>query len=128
MSNNSSRSIHSVLDSLGVSYDEITVGDEEYLYTLGTGETSYSTGAAAFAYFATDLADLAGDADFAPPTYSDFCDAASAVDIDANDWDALAVALAMRGHRLTRPGCCSPALTDREYRLVRLAAGGVVES
>lgn len=108
------------LADLGISNETIEINGIEYVVTTGTGERSYGSdlgGSAAFAYDADDVAD-AGQ----PKNYSEFCEETSPVGEDDPNWLDLAVALACRGQRLTVAGACTPALTDREYQIARLAA------
>lgn len=108
------------LSDLRISNETIEINGSTYVVTTGTGERSYGDdlgGSASFAYDADDVADLEQVADYAA-----FCDAVSPVGEDDPNWLDLAVALATRGQRLTIAGACSPALTDREYRIARIAA------
>ncbi len=108
------------LSDLEIKHSIITVDGERYVITHDTGEMSFGAdlgGGAAFAYRAHDVAELVQ-----PESYADFCDSATALDDQDSDWDAVAVACAVRGWRLTLAGACTPALTDREYTLVRMAA------
>jgi hypothetical protein len=112
------KSTDNVLDRLGIAHEELTVYGIDYVIASGTGEVHYGSalGRAAFAYDADDLDVPASD-------YTDFCERVDPIGPDDPNWDALSVALAVRGHRLTIAGACTPAMSDREYLLVRLAAG-----
>lgn len=108
------------LGDLQISTISINVNGCDYIVTTGTGERSYGRdlgGSAAFAYDADDVRDAEQ-----PKSYSEFCDAVSPVGEDDSNWLDLAVALAVRGRRLTIAGSCTPALTDREYQIARRAS------
>jgi len=110
------------LSDLRIDHDTIEINGTSYVVTTGTGECSYGRdlgGGAAFAYDAEDVEDLEQ-----PNDYNDFCEELSPVGEDDPNWLALAVALAVRGERLTIAGACRPALTDREYQIARMAAQG----
>lgn len=109
--------IISVLRGLGIDHETIEVGGSSYVVTSDTGETSYGSdlgGGASFAYDADEELEGAED-------YNDFCEQVSPVGEDDPNWLDLAVMLACRGRRLTIAGACRPALTDREYRIARIA-------
>ncbi len=102
---------------LGIYGAEITVCGSRYLVTRDTGEIAYGAhGECAFAYDAT------AETDRSMTNYGAFCDAFSPVGPDDLNWLELAVALAVRGYRLTVAGSCTPALTEREYQIARIAA------
>ncbi len=108
------------LADLGISNDTIEINGTEYVVTTSTDERSYGSDLGGSAAFAYDASDVEGAAQ--PANYSDFCDDACPVGDDDPNWLDLAVALACRGQRLTIAGACTPALTDREYQIARLAA------
>jgi len=109
------------LKDIRISNETIEINGSSYVVTTGTGEREYGRelgGSAAFAYDAADVESAEQAA-----SYAEFCDAVSPVGDDDPNWLDLAVALAVRGQRLTIAGACTPALTDREYQIARLAAG-----
>jgi hypothetical protein len=109
------------LSDLQISNETIEINGCDYVVTTGTGERGYGTelgGSAAFAYDAGVVENAEQ-----PKNYSDFCDDVSAVGEDDPNWLELAVELACRGQRLTIAGACTPALTDREYQIARIARG-----
>lgn len=111
-----SKTIKQIARAIGIDATAIEVCGSRYLVTTGTGEMAYSLGHAAFVYDASDSTDAA------IADYTAFCDTFEPVGEDDPNWLDLAVALAARGERLTVSGSCTPALSDREYKIARLAA------
>lgn len=105
------------LTSIGVDHCAIEVDYERYIVTLGTGERSYGSdgGVLAFAYRYEDVKTAWRLAD-----YCEFCELYEPLGESDPEWRAVAIACALRGWRLTQAGGCSPALTDEEWREVRL--------
>lgn len=108
------------LQDLKIACSVVELAGTVYYVTYGTGERGYgSYGTVAFAYEAEDVEGL----ETLPESYQDFCDRILALDDENPDWLELAVWCAQKGLRLTRPGSCVPALTDREYEIVQLTRG-----
>lgn len=108
------------LMDLGVeTIDIVTDAGNEYECALDTGEVRLGKGSgiSAFAYDADDVRENVKVA----TDYNHFCEKTCALDPLSNDWLEVAVALARRGFRLLEPGTCNPALSEREYKLVRMA-------
>lgn len=107
------------INQIGVSHQSVEINGTRYVVTTGTGERNYGSelgGSAAFAYDGDEVEELDQ-----PANYAEFCDALSPVGEDDPNWLELAVALARLGMRLTVAGACTPALTDREYQIARIA-------
>lgn len=106
---------------LKISCTVLEVDGTVYYVTAGTGERFYGSdgGSVAFAYEADDVEEL----ETLPESYQDFCDRILALDDEDPNWTELSVRCAQRGLRLTRPGSCVPALSDREYGLIQLTRG-----
>ncbi len=101
---------------LGIYGTEITVLGSIYLVTRDTGERGYGAhGECAFAYAAD------AETDRSVTDYTAFCDHFEPIGPNDLNWLELAAALAVRGYRLTVAGACTPALTDREYQVARIA-------